>query len=88
MLSAEPAPVVTCEGSASVEARVWRSGSEVFLLAVNSAAEPVMATVSVAGGCKRVQAEFGREPERQGDSRLVYTFAPLEPVMVRLSGVP
>ena len=88
MLSAEPAPAVTYEGSASVEARVWRSGSDVYLLAVNSAAEPVTATVSVAGGCKSMQAEFGHAPARQGDSRLVYTFAPLEPVMVRLAGVP
>ncbi len=88
MLSAEPVPAVTCEGSASVVARVWRSGSDIYLLAVNSAAEPVTAAVSVAGGCKSMQAEFGHAPVRQGDSRLVYTFAPLEPVMVRLAGVP
>ena len=45
------------------------------------------AQVSVAGGCKGVQAEFGKPPEKK-DGKLVYTFAPLEPVMVRLSGVP
>ena len=87
ILSAEPAPAVTCEGAAAVETRVWRSGADVYLLAVNGASEPVTAQVSVAGGCKGVQAEFGKPPEKK-DGKLVYTFAPLEPVMVRLSGVP
>ena len=85
LLSAEPAPSVTCEGSASVETRVWRSGSDVYLLAVNGTSEAVTATVVVAGGFKSVRAEFGNVPERKGDGHLVYTFAPLEPVMVRLS---
>ena len=34
-----------------------------------------------------LQAEFGKPPEKK-DGKLVFTFAPLEPVMVRLSGVP
>ena len=85
ILSAEPAPSVTCEGPASVETRVWRSGGDVYLLAVNGADEPVTATVAVAGGFKRVTAEFGQVPANAGDGRLAYALAPLEPVLVRLS---
>ena len=88
MLSDDPAPAVTCEGSASVEVRVWGSGSEVYLLAVNSAAEPVTATVTVSESGKRVHAEFGQAPELRSGGKLVYHFAPLEPVMVRLDGMP
>lgn len=85
LLSDEPAPLVTCDGPASVEVRVWRSGADIYLLAVNGAPEPVTAAVSIAGGCKGVHAEFGNAPERKDDGRLLYTLLPLEPVMVRLS---
>ena len=85
ILSVEPAPAVTCDGPASVETRVWRSGPEVYLLVVNGSAEPVTATVAVAGGCTSVRAEFGTAPEHKGAGKLVYALAPLEPVMVRLS---
>ena len=88
ILSADPVPLVTCGNSASVETRIWRSGSDVYLLAVNGTSEPVTATLKVAGGSKSVHTEFGNPPAHQGDGALVYTFAPLEPVMVRLVGVP
>ncbi len=84
MLSAEAAPAVTCEGPAAVETRVWRSGSDVYLLVVNGTSEPVTATLTLAGGCTGVRAEFGHAPQRQADGRLLYALAPLEPVMVRL----
>jgi hypothetical protein len=84
LLSEEPAPAITCEGPSAVQTRVWRSGPDVHLLAVNSAPEPVTATVTVAGGSKRMHPEFGRAPEQDADGRLLYTFAPLEPVLVRL----
>ena len=85
ILSVEPAPAVTCEGPSSVETRVWRSGADVYLLAVNGAAEPVRATVTVAGVFKSVTAEFGQVPANTGDGRLAYALAPLEPVLVRLT---
>jgi len=84
ILSDEAAQQVTSEGPASVETRAWRSGPDVYLLAVNSEAKPVTATVTVAGGCQSVSAEFGKPPEVRADGTLVYTFAPLEPVMVRI----
>ena len=85
ILSVESAPTVTCEAPASVETRVWRSGSDVYLLVVNGSSEAASATVTLAGGCKSARAEFGHAPERKDDGRLVYTLAPLEPVMVKLS---
>ena len=84
ILSDEAAPKVTRAGPASVETRAWRSGSDVYLLAVNSEAKPVTATVTVAGGCQSVSAGFGKPPEMKADGTLVYTFAPLEPVMARI----
>lgn len=87
ILSAEPAPAVTCAGPAAVETRVWRSGSDVYVLAVNSAAEPANATVSVVGGTfERAVTEFGGAPTSDGNGRLTFSFAALEPVMVRLAG--
>ena len=85
ILSVEPAPAVTCEGPSSIETRVWRSGNAVYLLAVNGAAEPVSATLTVAGGFKTVATEFGPAPENKGDGRLACTLTPFEPVLVRLS---
>ena len=85
ILSVEPAPSVTCEGPSSVETRVWRSGRDVYLLAVNGASESVTAKVTVPGGFKSVAADFGKVPERLGDGRLAFTLAPLEPVLVRLT---
>jgi len=85
MLSVEPVPAVTCEGAPAVETRIWRKGKELYLLAVNSSASTLVATVTVEGGFSGVKAEFGAVPQRVGDSQLVYTFAPLEPVMVRLT---
>jgi hypothetical protein len=85
ILSDEPAPLVTCDGPPSVEVRVWRSGADTYVLAVNGSPEPVTAIVSIAGGCKGVHAEFGKAPERKDDGRLLYALSPLEPVMVRLS---
>ncbi len=84
ILSVDAAPTVTCEGPASVETRVWRSGADVYLLAVNGASVPVTATVAVAGGFNSLDAEFGRPPVRDGDAKLTYRFAPFEAVMVRL----
>ena len=84
ILSAEPAPAVTCEGPSTVETRVWRSGKDVYVLAVNSAAAPATAAVTVSGGCKTVAAEFGKPPARTDDGRLAFAFAPLEPILVRL----
>ena len=84
MLSAEPAPAVTCEGAPAVETRIWRKGRELYLLAVNSSASALVATVTVEGGFAGVKEEFGAAPQRAGDGQLVYSFAPLEPVMVRL----
>jgi len=85
MLSTEDAPSVICEGPASVETRVWRSRNDVYLLAVNGAAETASATVTVSGGFKDVAVEFGRAPENRGNGRLDCTLAPLDPVMVRLT---
>ena len=85
LLSVEPAPGVTVEGPASVATRVWRVGSEVYLLAVNAAPEPAAARVAVEGGTSRVQAEFGTPPVAAADGRLAFSLAPLEPVLVRLS---
>jgi hypothetical protein len=84
LLSAEPAPAVTCEGSDAVEVRVWRMGAEVYLLAVNSTSGPATATVTVSGGFNTMKSEFGPAPSREGETKLLYRFAPLEPVMVRL----
>lgn len=84
LLSVEPAPKITCEGPASVETRAWRAGSNVYLLAVNSAPSAEMATVTISGGFKTVQAEFGKAPVQAGPDRLTFTFAPLEPVLVKL----
>jgi hypothetical protein len=88
ILSAERAPSVTCEGAAAVETRVWRRGKAVYLLAVNGGDEPVKTVVSVAGGFASVHAEFGCTPEKSEDGKLAFTFAPLEPVMVRLEAEP
>ncbi len=85
ILSVEPAPSVTCEGPDSVETRVWRSGGDVYLLAVNGASASVTAKVTVPGGVKRVVAEFGKVPELREDGRLAFSLEPLEPVMVRLT---
>lgn len=85
LLSVEPAPGVTVEGPASVATRVWRVGSEVYLLAVNAAPEPAAARVAVEGGTSRVQAEFGTPPVAAADGLLAFSLAPLEPVLVRLS---
>ena len=85
MLSADPAPAAACEGPSCLETRVWRVGSDVYLLAVNSSSAAVTATVTLEGGCKDVKTEFGTAPVRAADGRLSFSFAPLEPVMVRLS---
>jgi len=85
ILSDGPAPALTCEGPASVETRVWRFGPDLYLLAVNSGAEPAAATVSVEGTWHGVHAEFGAPPASKGGGRLVFAFAPLEPVLVRLT---
>ena len=37
---------------------------------------------------ERVSAEFGRSPEQHDDNRLTCTLAPLDPVMLKLTGVP
>lgn len=85
ILSAEPVPAVTCEGLSSVETRVWRSGSDVYLLAVNGSSEAVTATVTLEGGYNDMKTEFGTAPARASEGQLRFSFAPLEPVMVRLS---
>ena len=85
LLSAEPAPAVACEGDSTVEVRAWRKGGEVYLLAVNGGDGPASATVSVAGGFGSVRAEFGRAPAVREGGKLAFSFAPLEPVMVRLA---
>jgi hypothetical protein len=84
LLSAEPAPSVTCGGSPSVETRAWRVGDSVYVLAVNGASEAATVTVTVGEGFGSLKAEFGSPPDRGGGSTLVYRFAPLEPVLVRL----
>jgi hypothetical protein len=84
LLSVEPAPVVSCEGSPAVETRAWRVGDDVYVLAVNGASEAVTATVTVGAPFGAANAEFGSPPVRDGMARLVYRFAPLEPVLVRL----
>ena len=85
LLSAEPAPAVTCEGAPMVEARAWRTGKEVYLLVVNGSSEPAAATVAVAGGFASAQAEFGQAPTAKEGGKLAFALAPLEPVMVRLA---
>jgi hypothetical protein len=85
LLSAEPAPAVTCEGAPMVETRVCKKDGEVYLLAVNGGSEPASATVTVAGGCAAARAEFGSAPAVKEGGKLAFTFAPLEPVMVRLT---
>lgn len=86
LLSVEPAPAVTCDGPASVETRVWRVGGEVYLLAVNGAAQPVTATVRVAGGFAKAEAVFGAAPSAAGGGALTLPLDPLGPVMLRLGG--
>lgn len=88
ILSVEPTPDIVCEGSDSVETRAWRVGQDVFVLLVNGGETSVEATLKVAAPFERVSAEFGRSPEQHDDNRLTCTLAPLDPVMLKLTGVP
>lgn len=85
LLSAEPVPAISVAAPPAVETRAWRHDGAVYLLAVNGAAEPVVATVKVAGAFKGVEPQFGPAPRHGGDQGLVFTLPPLEPVMVRLA---
>ena len=85
LLSVEPAPLVTHDGPASIETRVWRKGGEVFLLAVNGATETVDAVLSVQGGFTAMRTEFGDAPTVTEGGKLAVRLTPLEPLLVRLT---
>lgn len=87
ILSVEPAPKIVCEGPESVESRTWRVGADVFVLVVNGGEKTVEATLTVGATFDQFSAEFGRSPEKHGDSQLTCTLTPLDPVMVKLTGV-
>ncbi len=84
LLSVEPAPAANVTGPDTVEMRVWRVGREIYLLVVNAADAPAVATVSLSGGARHVRAEFGTAPAIARNGQLSFSLAPLEPVLVRV----
>lgn len=84
LLSVEPAPEAT-GAPAEIAVRVWSLGGDIYVLAVNSSDKPVKATLKIGADFKAVAAELGTAPTKAGDRGLAFTFAPLEPIMARLS---
>ena len=84
-LTEEDAPVVTGM-TASVGARAWRYGGDVWLLAVNATRNPQKVSLSldcsVSADMKRI---FGTPPVRKDARTFGYSLKPLECVFVRMA---
>ena len=73
-----------------VPVRAWRSGNDVWLLAVNTMRHAQKATLRVEGAPAKAQkahVAFGPAPEILSDGRLSFSLGPLEQTLLRLSPV-
>ena len=70
--------------TASVGARAWRCGGEIWLLAVNATRSPQKATLKLdASMTGAVTPVFGTPPLCKAGNVFEYSFAPMECVFVR-----